>query len=509
MPEDSPPQNQEQVLTPEDRQRFENAYQYLEINSEFWTAQVEPFWGGTTSEQFAEGKRMLDDLWVGLKNYESRAKAIPLITVYLGSYYPWGYDSTNTLPQEFKKYCADKLMQAPETFVDLIGQHYRTLDEDISFAITDASRLSSDEEAIARLNESLSSKISILGEAFLEDPNTYSMYLNYFLEHPEHPENHLQAKQYILELLDRDASGGMGYLASLISGCPVAETRRTGEQLLAESLSKKYNIDGRVLIDAWKCSGYSYREEDDPEILHPTLDKNLLFISELEQERPEITEYLTKTCGIRHLARYPKEMLIEQFDTREQHDEKPYLVVLYPYDDHNGVFYQYESIQALEGMHAQAKKIGRNVRIIEAASSKEILGRFNMLHRKHGEIAGGVGAHGTWDSMQFGSEGEPRSVVSIADIMIPYDQSDPKYPQSNLIDKAGEKYFVKDPYFVLSSCSTGKGAYSMGQFLAMRGMHIVAPNDDTALESVTVREIEDKVMLGAKFTDAKAMAYSG
>lgn len=112
--------------------------------------------------------------------------------------------------------------------------------------------------------------------------------------------------------------------------------------------------------------------------------ENFGIVCSLEKRRPGIVQFLFEHYGIRSFARYPIDMLIDQYDTREE-TGVAYGLVLAARHDSNGVFYQDKS----ELLHAynQAKEIGTRLRITEVASAAEIVQAITENAKRHGQLS--------------------------------------------------------------------------------------------------------------------------
>ncbi len=105
---------------------------------------------------------------------------------------------------------------------------------------------------------------------------------------------------------------------------------------VAEVISTAFGIDGKQAIKAWELAvmkkAPTYRTGD------ASFLENLPSLANLEAQRHGIGKVLQEEFGINDFARYPEELLIEQYDTRNRSD-LPYGVIINPWYDHNGAFY--------------------------------------------------------------------------------------------------------------------------------------------------------------------------
>ncbi len=128
-------------------------------------------------------------------------------------------------------------------------------------------------------------------------------------------------------------------------------------EMVSQVISKEL---ARELIYAWAASD-AYRST-------VTFRRNIFHVFELEEEEPGSVEYLMQNFNIRCFGRYPKELLLQQYRDRED-SKSPYGLVIFPYSDSNGSFY--EKVEVLQSFADQLDSISRdekssfNIRIFE------------------------------------------------------------------------------------------------------------------------------------------------
>jgi len=186
---------------------------------------------------------------------------------------------------------------------------------------------------------------------------------------------------------------------------------------------------------------------------------------------------LHDTYGIRHFGRYDPDLLTAQaLHQRETTPTKEYVVVLYPFEDHNGAFYQQQEvfvnlIEQLEETH--------HIVITESAHRRELLRRLTIAHREYGGDSGHpadmvlLGAHGSAERMSFG-ESVPSHQITKEDL-------------TNQTPPPGiDRVISKQAPIVVISCSTGKDDGVAERAAATFGRPVIAPDKPTNLTDIEV-----------------------
>lgn len=257
----------------------------------------------------------------------------------------------------------------------------------------------------------------------------------------------------------------------LLAWCSMADRDLRVESLVNPILEKElkpYNIDVQKYMDAWQCSVSECLQRG------IIFQKNISAIKTLESQRQGIVEFLNKNFGIFDLGRYPAEILIRQYDERDN-DEMPYGVIFYPRGDHNGAFYgDYDAFQDL----FKQLKNKYEIRVGEGASKIDIVKLLYRLDKKYGQkhkiSFAIIGGHGTENSIHFGGNAE-KNLLSTSDLR------DERHPASK-----ERQYFEQSPTFILVSCSTG-AEHGIAEELA-NVMHatVIAPDQPTNLKSINI-----------------------
>ena len=245
------------------------------------------------------------------------------------------------------------------------------------------------------------------------------------------------------------------------------------------------NLDLTEFEEGWKSAG---RDEDfERHRIH-----NIFQILRLEGFAPGSSRALHRQFGIVNFARYPLELLQEQFENRERED-LPYGILLYPYADWNSSFYSDEPI--LEKFHTSLKG-AYQLRVLEASDKREIARHLIDLNRAYHEPSGGqpiafavIGGHGSEEQIQFGGSG-PSQRLHIQDL-------------TGVGIGRARNFFAEHPTIVLVSCSVGIQG-GIAQELS-RTLHskVIAPDNNTKLEELTFQNNEFE----AAFRGANTQIY--
>lgn len=247
------------------------------------------------------------------------------------------------------------------------------------------------------------------------------------------------------------------------------QSRREGVsndwQSLLTPILERYGLDSEKIISAW---GSSKRENMAVEVIRENMDR----IRELEQVKPGLAASLSKEFGIKHFLRYPKEVLIRQYEEFEKND-KPYGVVLAADSDHNDAFYGTEGFWTKLQADLQGQYY---LRIFEVGGLYDIGRSLVKLDRKFGQehkISFAVLAgHGEQNNIKLGNS-----------LRGSLDQRDLSKPG---IQRVG-KFFVEHPSITFLSCSTGAEqgiAQALSETIQAK---VVAPRIPARIESVETK----------------------
>lgn len=264
-------------------------------------------------------------------------------------------------------------------------------------------------------------------------------------------------------------------IASLV--CNKDENLRLlGEEIIRNKL-KEYGLDYDEFKPIWDRSTPDNYE---------AVNNNFSRIIELERSAPGSSLTLFQEFGIAAFGRYPLNLLLRQYEQRNNNDI-PYGIAIYPRDDKLpdgskvGVFY--EARNPLSKFSDQLKGLGIGIRIIECESKIDIARYFIRFDRKYGNthkidfaiIAG----HGTESSIMFGGYDQDHSLY-VEDI---------NPPSENHTIRKTAKFFSPNPTIILSSCSTGKSDAGIAQQLSEAlNAEVIAPDSNAKLQMISVSE---------------------
>lgn len=165
-------------------------------------------------------------------------------------------------------------------------------------------------------------------------------------------------------------------------------------------LNVRHELETRGLdlgvVEDWKMS-------DKASGIIETAIKNIEQLSAIEYKRPGIGRTLHEIFGISNFARYPKKMLLRQYDKLRKRS-KPYGVIIYPKYDHNGAFYRDREVMARLSRKLKGKY---HIRVWEVRNLMKLVATLTKSRRRWGKISFAViGGHGETNSIRFGSNKE-------------------------------------------------------------------------------------------------------
>ncbi len=210
---------------------------------------------------------------------------------------------------------------------------------------------------------------------------------------------------------------------------------------------KKYfwqKLESLKLPAAEICEAWAKGSKKDE--LRYALSENFKLINSIEEKRPGICEVLNKEFGIKNFARYPIDLLVDQYDHRDDKDVQ-YGIIVTPVEDYNGSQYRNQGIY--NNMH-RALKNKIHLRVVECESRGHFVRKLNELDGKYNSEPGVnneisllyFGGHGSEDSICLGDSGEKQK-IRVKDL------------KGSRLGKV-KSYFKKKCIAILASCSTGK-----------------------------------------------------
>ncbi len=213
-----------------------------------------------------------------------------------------------------------------------------------------------------------------------------------------------------------------------------------------------------------------------------------LSIMRLEKYRPGICKTLTEEFGIQNFSRYPDEMLVAQYNQRDN-QESPYGVVIFPKADYNGAFSVKQKV--LGQFFAQINRLGYVARIYEAGTKigfARVLIGASRRYGSHKISFALIGGHGSKDTIQLG-------------------RSDWQVEKGHLLSQdllgkgvqQAHRLFEPGATIILDSCSTGEFGGIAHQMSKIGGwdarLNIKAPMQPTNIADIRVSVDQDKKQL--------------
>lgn len=267
------------------------------------------------------------------------------------------------------------------------------------------------------------------------------------------------------------------------------ENLDTNKETIKDIVSSAFSIEMSNEAVSWGKE-WLKSKEDKHERDQKYLQMNLASLSDLEKQRPGIASNLGSEFGIYNLARYPKELLIAQYDQRDTKDNLPYGIIVYPNADHNGAFYQ--SNKVFKELYGQLQGKYK----IVAYEEKDLFGlvrSINKARHRYGKISFAIiGGHGSKDSVQFGGE------------LRLYLEKKGELQQKNLVRKGASSLqlaFVDNPTVILDSCSTGSLG-GIGEEISKLGANVIAPPVPVSAGEINANILPDgKIVFDVKYGD--------
>ncbi len=277
-----------------------------------------------------------------------------------------------------------------------------------------------------------------------------------------------------------------------------AEINRAGGDMTSEfshDRAHELQIGSKIFATA----GYQYKEigpawsnSTTRENNREMMIRNLGSLHELESERPGSARYLTDNFGIVCFSRYPIEILIKQYDDRDDKDS-PFGIYVTGRTDHNGSMYAFNKQDKIEVLSAEAELNGRTLKIIEVNNTvdaaRKIIDLTKKLNNKVSFMF--VNAHGNNEAMALGQFDSFRPDLNIGDIAKPG-------------TKKFFQYFEEGATLVLSSCLTGSEQGIAEKIAKTSGMTVIASDQKTqGINKLEIKKYKDN---GLKFN---VTFYSG
>ena len=265
------------------------------------------------------------------------------------------------------------------------------------------------------------------------------------------------------------------------------KNRKEYESALARFIQSK-GLEADDILKAWKQSRQNFLFS--PETLR-----------KIEEERPGSGLVLNREFGIKTFGRYPKEMLVDQYDLRDR--DVPYGIFLYARGDHNGAFSQDLGVNKKLWEDVRDKY---TIRISEANSMFEIGRRLVSSNIRYGDTHkisfAVVAGHGTKDNIAFGDGALTQMGLSSEGVL------SKKHFKGKGIRRIKD-FFDPNPEIILFSCSTGKEKGIAQEISNVFSANVTAPNMPAYPIDIRASFDENnKIHINATFKDDSQRNYS-
>jgi len=260
---------------------------------------------------------------------------------------------------------------------------------------------------------------------------------------------------------------------------------------LATHVLKHYNLNYDQFVKQW----YNYSLQTGQIGM---VAQNLEAILTIEEKRPDIAKVLKDEFNIGLFHRYPPEVLIAQFDQRNNR-ELPFGIMVNSITDHNEALGSLGMTGLLKSLHKEADGVGYGVRIYEAGSIEEIVDIMNQSNERYGEKTPQfalISGHGLPDSIEM-------------------DWDHPRFPgrkirQESFQDEDGlnlAKKMGDNAQVILISCSTGVEG-GIAQEISKQGLRVSGPDCEAGAGWVEMKKTQDGLIeVQVKYRGAKTNRY--
>lgn len=243
---------------------------------------------------------------------------------------------------------------------------------------------------------------------------------------------------------------------------------------LAAYILKDYGLDYGELSRIW--GGYSFNAS-----ATSTASENIWIIADLERQRPNIAKTLHEQFNISLFQRYPQEMLIEQFDQRDN-TVMPYGVMVSAINDDAEVFQSVGPQIFMGMMHSELLKLGYTLRVCEAGTEDKLKEAFEGYSKRYGIKSASFGV--------IMGHGSPERIVM--------NWEHPRYPNRVIRKQSFQggapwkfSAFMKaESTLVLVSCSTG-AENGIAQEISKQGLIVIGPDREANILGISIEKNAD------------------
>lgn len=241
------------------------------------------------------------------------------------------------------------------------------------------------------------------------------------------------------------------------------------EPIIEKYISHYFKLPAEEILRVWKMSHIVEQRAS-------VIAINLVAAKLLEKARPGISETLHREFGIACFGRYPEDLLIKQFDERND-TERKYGLILNTRADSNGAFYTDRELWSKLLADLQGKICLRVAESSGGIALPMTLARVYTHYQPSSKVGHKIafligGGHGTVSNITLDERPDVRD-ISLSDLF------------AGSYKRIGE-YFEKDAMIILNSCFTGN-ENGMAQVLSEEyGLHVIGPTSPTQIKTLAV-----------------------
>lgn len=261
---------------------------------------------------------------------------------------------------------------------------------------------------------------------------------------------------------------------------PLVHLQKEAKLILSRIL-KRVGLSEEKTLETWERTSGGGRT-------YP-IRENIERIVRLEQKYPGAVKELNKMFGIECFGRYPLELLIRQFEEKDD-QSKPYGVLLFAKTDHNASMYREASV--LDQMYKQIEGT-HSMRVIECKSKLDIAKKLIQSKDRYGDAHkigfAYINGHASPEGVAFGDDFK-RDALTVQDL------------KGLGVQRSGT-FFDSDATVIINGCQSGARG-GIGQKLSgALGLEVIAPEQAVlSIGSITAQKDPDNhLKFSVEYTD--------
>lgn len=247
---------------------------------------------------------------------------------------------------------------------------------------------------------------------------------------------------------------------------------------LAQYILKDYGLNFTQLVGVW--GNYSTGEA-----ATGITSRNVEAIVDLEAARPGIAKVLNQEFDISLFHRYPTELLIDQFDSKDDINVS-YGIMVSAIADHNQAFGSFGYEAFMKSMHYELRKIGYKIRMYEGGTADSVKTGCSKANQRYGVKSPQflvIAGHGTPNNIQMNWErpGHPERIIQRG-----FFSDNADWKLTDHIRDNGK--------LILLSCSTGvEGGIAQDISASNPGVMVTGPDKDSGARGVRIQVSPDNI----------------